>query len=117
MFLIAVSSDRDNSGFDAAHRPRLDVDVCSRLFCCLPLTKGWAETHCFITLTEAPPMDLRAELARLQIPRYVVAGRAGIDPAKLGHLINGTRQLTIELSERIRSALNAIALERIQDSP
>jgi hypothetical protein len=53
-----------------------------------------------------PAAELRAEVARRQIPLYVLAARVGMHPANLGQVVlRGRRPLTPDLAERIETAL------------
>lgn len=45
--------------------------------------------------------DLRAELARRQIPLYKLAARVGLHPGRLGMVLNGRAALSSELAQRI----------------
>ena len=50
--------------------------------------------------------DLRALLARHEIRRYEIAPAVGLDPAKLGRLLNGREPLTPQLAQRIAAAID-----------
>ena len=58
--------------------------------------------------------DLRAEMGRLQVPRYVVAGHIGLDPTSVGQILNGKKPLTPEMVERIEGALTSVIRERAE---
>lgn len=49
--------------------------------------------------------DLRAEIARHQIPIYRLAAKVGLHPSHLGQIIGGRRSLSQELAVRIIEAL------------
>jgi hypothetical protein len=49
--------------------------------------------------------DIRAEIARRNVPRYVLAAYARLHPVRLGRLLNGRLTLTPVLAERIMRAL------------
>jgi len=51
--------------------------------------------------------DLRAKLARLRVPVYVVAARVRIHPVRLGQLLNERITLTPAMAARIESAIAA----------
>jgi plasmid maintenance system antidote protein VapI len=50
--------------------------------------------------------DLRALLARHEIRRYEIAPAVGLNPAKLGRLLNGREPLTPQLAQRIADAID-----------
>jgi plasmid maintenance system antidote protein VapI len=52
--------------------------------------------------------DIRAEIARRGVPRYVLAAYARLHPVKLGRLLNGRVTLTPVLAERIMRALDQV---------
>ena len=49
--------------------------------------------------------DLRALLARHEIRRYEIAPSVGLNPAKIGRLLNGREPLTPEVAQRIADAI------------
>ena len=49
--------------------------------------------------------DLRAEIARKQLPIYRLASLVGLHPSHLGQIIGGRRPLSEELALRITLAL------------
>jgi plasmid maintenance system antidote protein VapI len=49
--------------------------------------------------------DLRALLARHEIRRYEIAPAVGLNPAKIGRLLNGREPLTPQLAQRIADAI------------
>jgi hypothetical protein len=51
------------------------------------------------------PGDLRAEIARLQINRYVLAGRVGVHPGRLGAMLNGRLPMPPSVAERVGAVL------------
>jgi hypothetical protein len=51
------------------------------------------------------PDDLRAEIARQQIPRYVLAAAAKVHPGRLGMMLNGRVPMPQDVAERISEAL------------
>lgn len=50
--------------------------------------------------------DLRAELARRQIPRYKLAAQVGVHPGRLGQMLNGKLPLPEELATRLAQVLH-----------
>jgi hypothetical protein len=58
---------------------------------------------------EVTAADLRAELARLNLPRYVIAARAGVHPSKLGAVLSERDRLSPGLAEAV---LKVISEER-----
>jgi plasmid maintenance system antidote protein VapI len=50
--------------------------------------------------------DIRAGIARRNVPRYVLAARIRIHPMRLGRLLNGRLTLTPELAQRVMHGLN-----------
>jgi DNA-binding transcriptional regulator YdaS (Cro superfamily) len=52
-----------------------------------------------------PAADLRAEVARRQVPLYRLAPLVGLHPSHLGQVLRGRRPLTPELAQRIERAL------------
>lgn len=50
--------------------------------------------------------DLRAEIARQNLPWYQLAGLVGIAPSPLGAMLNEKRPMPPEVAERILRALN-----------
>lgn len=55
--------------------------------------------------TEPTAGDLRAEIARMQIPIYQLAARVNMHPARLSLVLNGRTPLTAELAGRIIEVL------------
>ncbi len=55
------------------------------------------------TITAA---DIRAEIARRNVPRYILAARVRVHPIRLGRLLNGRLTLTPELAQRIMRGLS-----------
>jgi len=49
--------------------------------------------------------ELRMEVARQQLPKFLLAARAGMHPARLGRLLKGRQELTPALAQRIGEAL------------
>ena len=49
--------------------------------------------------------DLKAELARHGVPRYVLAARVRLHPVRLGRLLNGRLTLTPALAQRLMMAI------------
>ena len=49
--------------------------------------------------------ELRAEIARLQVRKYKLAGMVGIRPSLLGPMLNGRIPLPPEVAERVEHAL------------
>jgi plasmid maintenance system antidote protein VapI len=61
-------------------------------------------------MTIAPaPADLRAELARLGLPHYIVAARVGIHPSRFSRFLWGRERMSAGLAKRL---LQVIAEER-----
>ena len=58
------------------------------------------------------PADLRAEIARVGLPRYQVAARLPIHPAQLSRWLNGHEPIPPRAAERI---LQVLAEERAQE--
>ncbi len=56
--------------------------------------------------TVPSPSDLRAELARRQITRYVLAAKIGVHPGRLGQMLNGKLPLPEELAARLAQVLH-----------
>jgi len=54
--------------------------------------------------------DLRAEVARHQVPIYRLAPLVGLHPSHLGQVLRGRRPLPSELADRIRGALTGAAV-------
>lgn len=52
-------------------------------------------------LQEITPADLRAELARLNVPRYVIAAKAGVHPSRLGAILSERARLSRSLAEAV----------------
>lgn len=55
--------------------------------------------------TVPSPSDLRAELARRQITRYVLAAKIGVHPGRLGQMLNGKLPLPEDLAARLAQVL------------
>lgn len=55
--------------------------------------------------------DLRAELARRELPVYILAARVRLHPVRLGRILKGRLTLTPALAERIRSAIESETVE------
>jgi hypothetical protein len=51
------------------------------------------------------PSDLRAEIARRRIPIYRIAGAVGMNPQRLGAMLNGRLPLPDSLAMRIVDVL------------
>lgn len=57
-------------------------------------------------VSESPTAaDLRAEVARHRLPLYRLAPHVNMHPAHLGRVLNGARELTPALAERIQVAI------------
>ena len=80
------------------------------------MSKFTAEEDLMVESTTPTAADLRAELARLIVARYVLAGRIGLDPTSVGRILNGKQPLTPEMVERIEGALNGLIRERAEAS-
>jgi plasmid maintenance system antidote protein VapI len=52
--------------------------------------------------------DYRAEIARLQINRYVLAARVGVHPSRLGQMLNGRVPMPEHVAVRLSEALDPI---------
>ena len=50
--------------------------------------------------------DIRAEIARRNVPLYVLAARVRLHPVRLGRLLNGRLTLTLEIAQRIMRSLD-----------
>ena len=50
-------------------------------------------------------IEIRAEVARRQMPRYILAARVGVHPGRLGQMLNGKLQLPLYLAERLTKVL------------
>lgn len=57
--------------------------------------------------------DLRAELARLNVPRYIIAAKAGVHPSRLSAVLCERDKLPRRLAKAV---WNAIAEERASRS-
>lgn len=55
--------------------------------------------------------ELRAEVARQQIPIYRLAALVGVHPSNLGQILRGRRPLTPEFAERIERTLRGEAAQ------
>ena len=51
------------------------------------------------------PDDLRAERARRQVNLYVLAGRVGVHPGRLGAMLNGRLPMPASVAERVGAVL------------
>ena len=49
--------------------------------------------------------ELRAEIARRQVPIYVLAARVGLHPGRLGMMLRGRIHLTDAYANKIKDAL------------
>jgi hypothetical protein len=58
-------------------------------------------------ITTPTAADLRAAIARRRIPIYVLSARVGIHPTNLSAYLNEREQLSPQLADRIRVALEA----------
>ena len=56
--------------------------------------------------------DLRAEIARKQIHLYQLAPAAGINPNRLGQMLNGKLELSMTIAERVVKALSTVNQEK-----
>lgn len=56
--------------------------------------------------TVPPPSELRAEIARRQISRYILAAQVGVHPGRLGQMLNGKLPLPEELAARLVQVLH-----------
>lgn len=52
------------------------------------------------------PADLRATIARKQIPLFKLAAAVGLHPTTLGQMLNERKPLTQTVVERLTEALN-----------
>jgi hypothetical protein len=52
------------------------------------------------------PEDFRAEIARQQLNRYVLAAEVRVHPGRLGMMLNGKLPMPVEIAERIGKALS-----------
>src|SRR4030095_13739830 len=75
---------------------------------CSPIKIAGSMTHT-LPITAA---DLRALLARERRARYIVAARVGINPTRLGRVLNGRLTLRPELALRIAKAVESLRQER-----
>lgn len=57
------------------------------------------------------PEDFRAEIARQQLNRYVLAAVVRVHPGRLGMMLNGKLPMPAEIAERIDQALRDHATE------
>jgi hypothetical protein len=55
--------------------------------------------------TMPTPAELRARIAFLRLPLYIVAARAGMHPTRLGMVLNERLPLRPELAAKIVSAI------------
>ncbi len=51
------------------------------------------------------PAELRAELARVQLPIYVLAGRVRIHPVRLSAMLRGRIPIPPNIADRILAAV------------
>ncbi len=51
------------------------------------------------------PADLRAALARVQLPIYVLAGRVRIHPTRLAAMLSGKVPIPPDIADRILTAV------------
>lgn len=51
------------------------------------------------------PDDLRAEIARRMINRYMLAAIVGVHPGRLGQMLNGKLPMPDDVAERLSAAL------------
>ena len=51
------------------------------------------------------PADLRAALARVQLPIYVLAGRVRIHPTRLAAMLRGKVPIPPDITDRILAAV------------
>lgn len=59
-----------------------------------------------MSVSEVPtPAELRAEIARQQIPRYKLAAAVGLHPARLGQMLVGSLPMPDRVAERVAAAL------------
>lgn len=58
--------------------------------------------------TPAVP-DLRAEIARTRVSRYVLAARVGVHPGRLGQMLNERLPMPPGVAERVAAALRDAA--------
>ena len=64
------------------------------------------ESHHMTNSCTTSAADVRAEIARRQVPIYRLASRVGLHPSHLGQAIRGRRPLSPELAHRIWQALD-----------
>ena len=55
------------------------------------------------------PAALRARIAELNVPRYIVAAAAGYHPATLGKWLSESQPLPVIAAKRVRNALERLA--------
>ena len=60
-----------------------------------------------------PAAELRAEVARQQIPIYRLASLVNVHPSNLGQILRGRRPLTPEMAARIERALRGGAVRGV----
>lgn len=58
--------------------------------------------------------ELRAAIAREQIPLYVIAAAARVHPRKLGAMLRGRVPISREIAQRIRVAIEQLAIEGVK---
>jgi plasmid maintenance system antidote protein VapI len=58
-----------------------------------------------MTTRAVDPADLRAQIARLQVPLYRLAATVGVHPGRLGQMLNERLPLPLDVAERINEAL------------
>jgi plasmid maintenance system antidote protein VapI len=49
--------------------------------------------------------ELRAEIARQQVPRYKLAAQVGVHPGRLGQMLNGKLPLSTDVCEKLTKIL------------
>jgi hypothetical protein len=59
------------------------------------------------------PEDLRAQIARQRVNRYVLAAEVRVHPGRLGQMLNGKLPMPVEIAERISKALSEAADARM----
>ena len=80
-------------------------------------------SHCVLNLTmrsqPASPTaaDLRADVARLQVPVYRLGAAVGVHPGRLGMMLRGSIPLSPTMAARIRQALDDMHQTGSQHSP
>jgi hypothetical protein len=58
-----------------------------------------------MTTRAVDPADLRAQIARLQVPLYRLAATIGVHPGRLGQMLNERLPMPADVVARIREAL------------